>query len=294
MEGASQLPGGLVKFPETGGQGRPLLQAYQARHRQGKPETGSVLPHHGKASLALPEGIDGLGHGLGRSAHHAEIMAVVAHAGRQSPGLEAKAPHQSPAHIPVLSVAFHHGHGEHIGGVGGQGEAFRQQGAIGHPHDGAGPSVPRQKGEILRGHEAAPDSMEEGFLRGEVGIFLHLIQLFPGNSSHEDPLDAAVFQIGKKENIPPLSRSNESPVRQAQSPGGGNAGHPIGHQGRDARLDGPAHHGIQMAPLLHVQGTAVVGAEGQLAGVLQSQQGQKGLQIPGGASLPDQHLEPPA
>ena len=93
--------------------------------------------------------------------------------------------------------------------------------------------------------------------------------------------------------IPQIPWRNGSSVVEQEIPGGIVAGHLDGGDGVCPHVDGLFHNGVYVPPLQKVTGMDVVCTEHAPLSVLVAQQGEEGLQIPGGGALPDHDELPP-
>ncbi len=176
-----------------------------------------------------------------------------------------------PLGVDVVGVPLVHGDdfpGHHADNAPGPplGKVLRRQ--PGHMEGVVG--LLRQVGIDLRGGEL-PDS-------------LAVIQLL---AFLKDLQDVEILEIVDDHEVRQISGGNGPPVVQQEIPGRVVAGHLYRHDGVHALTDGLPDVEVDVPLLQQVAGMLVVAAEHAAVRVLLRQQGQQGLQVPGGGTLPD-------
>ena len=96
-----------------------------------------------------------------------------------------------------------------------------------------------------------------------------------------------VLEVVDDDEVRQIAGGDGPPVVEEVVPGGVVAGHLDGQDGVHPAADGLPDVVVDVALLQQVAGVLVVAAEHAPVGVLGGQQGQQGLQIPGGGALPD-------
>ena len=220
--------------------------------------------------------VHGHSHVIRRRPDHHDVV-VVGRAGRgQRPRADAEAGHEGGGAVGVLAVALHHAHQGHIGV-----EVGNHPARLGLQHHVAalahedllgqldGQHLHRAVGQVGAHHEIFGCGRSHGERAGEQTLAARRLQVHSQLAVSGDDLPAGhhhrhpeVAQVLHEQDVGvPARRDRADHVVDPVGLGTVDGGHLDGRHRVDAGVDSHAHHVVDVAPVEHVAGHDIVGAE---------------------------------
>ena len=239
--------------------------------------------------MIFRDAVGGGGHLLLVGAHHDDVVGIVGDAGGHGASLQAVALDVAQADVMGVLMPLNHGHLQNVILHVDMVDVARVLGddLPGHQaDDGVGTAVL----EILRrqlaqveGIVGAVDQVGIDLRGGEVPQLAIVHQLAP----LIDHLNVEIIEIVDDHKVGQVAGGDGAAVIEQEVPGGGVAGGLHGDDGIHAQGNGLLHDVVNVALFQQVVGMLVVGAEHAAVHIFVAQQGNQGLQVPGGGALAD-------